>query len=436
MGYAKCEIRQYKKLTENTWSDDYNDIPVASVDLKEGIEATKDTFKVTLINADKMYKSQFGLDDRIALYMWRNKADAESTDLVIDGMITEINQSIGEGGRKLSIKGANRTQYLLGSLVQIPFIAENHKCYEAIQEVINKVNNNNQAISTGDAKYIDGTSSVATTKRDSSAFPDKSFVWAYKPAYTAIEAWSTDEYTEDGGYIYYIDTDNIFHWEAKPSTSSYSLTEGDAIINTLSIQQGSWDVFNAVIVSVGRDCYGHGNHILQYNPISMVDVGTKWKFLNMDSITPDLLTAEFTANPASFDTGSDTEVKGDFFPTSYNYNLQFLKIDSDYTLVEPTSSTVSSDNEFNLQIRRKARLIGRERAQTMLNKYGEVRYKTKIEVNGTLDYVKGNMMDLTCDSHNLSAQKMRIVDIQHRFDASGWTTILNCEEDLEYTEAT
>lgn len=436
MGYAKCEIRLYKKLTENTWSSSYTDIPISSVDLKEGIEATKDTFKFNMINANKIYKSTFGLDDRVALYMYRDKASAEATDLVIDGMITEIDQDISTAGRKLTIKGANRTQYLLGALVQIPFVAGDKKCYEAIQEAIKKVNNLNAA-EEGDVKYIDWEDYIVTTKKDATDFPNKAFIWTYKPAYKAIEEWSTDEYTEDGGYIFWIDTDGKFHWTSKPSAISYTLSEGDEIINKLSIKQGSWDVFNAVIASVGKDCYGHGNHILEYNPLSMADTGTKWKYMRLDNISAQLITEEVENNTSRFNLGSDNEVIGDPFPTSYvsptQYEMQFNNLDNNYEEVSPATKEVSSDAEFNLQIRRKARVIGREQIKTFLDKYGEVRYKSDIEVNGTLDYVKGNLLTLSCDSHDLSEQKLRIMDIQHRFSSAGWTTILSCEEDYEYS---
>lgn len=431
MGYVKFEIRHYKKTGENSWSSTYNVIPIGSVDLKEGIEATKDTFKFSVINANAKYKDTFSIDDRIALYMWRNKESADDNDLVIDGMITQIKQTISAGGRKMTINGANRTQYLLGSLVRISFIAENHKCYQAIQEVIKKVNNNNQA-NPGDEKYINYTAYVATKKRDGSDFPDKSFVWAYQPAYQAIEKWSTDEYTKDGGYIFWVDTNGNFHWQAKPSSASYSFTEGDTKINKLDIQEGTWDAFNAVIISVGRDCYGHGNHALVYNPVSMVDIGTKWKFINKESITAELINKEINENKDRFSLGDDNEPTS-LFPTSYPYDMQFYLLDSSYN--ELGTKTVNNDAEFNLQIRRKARKLGKEWGNELLKHSGEVQFKVNIELNGTLDYVKGNMLTLTAPSHNLLNKKLRIMDIQHRFDTAGWTTILKTEEDFEYSES-
>jgi len=428
----KLKLRIYEKQDEDTWSSDYSELNITDIDASVGIKTTKDTWSFTLPNPNQINKDTVHIDDRIQIFFYTGSLNT-SSDLIMDGNVTRITQTINEKTRKIKVQGSNRTEELLGVLVQLSFNNYQKDISEVIQEIIDKVNNQNRKI-TGDDKFI--STNINSTKLDGSAFPKKLFTSAYKPAYELIEKYSTDEYTEDGSYMFWIDSNNTLHWTNKTtslSSEDYKFDEADGNIRELKIDEGTWDVFNSAIVDVGRDAYNHGNHTLVYNPVSMVDTGTKWTFLDLSSTTPSLITKEFEDHSTQWDTGSEGELIGSF-PKSYPYTCSFFTMSSSYE-VGTSSWVVNSDTDFNLAIRRTARKIGQDLGQEILNKKGEKKYKIDITKTGTNEYAIGELAEITCASHNLSNKKVRIINISHNFNKNGWVTVLNTEEDPEIVGA-
>jgi len=429
----KAELRLYKKLNETSWDSNYSVIILSDLDETEGLEANRDQFRITLDNQKNNLTRTLEVDDRIEIYLYRGDSPT-SEDLVIDGLITEINYSLGSGGRKLVIRGANRTQELLGSLVLLTFTDNSKKPYEAIHEVISQVNNNNQASSPNHPRHIFyDSSTVVETKSDGSSFNNNNFIVNYKTAYEAIQQFSGDEYTGDGQYIFWIDSNNYLHWTYKSNQipSGYTFSDNDGSIEGLEVTKGTWDVYNSIIIDVGRDCNGHGNHALEINTRSIIEAGAKWKFLDRSSITANLINAEFQADTSKWDVGDEGE-RLDNYPkdSAYPYTMQFEEIDSNG---QETGSkwVVFDDNEFNRAIRVRARYEGKKIARNFINKHGELRYKAKIELNGTLDFEKGLLCQLTSKTANLTNQKLRIMEVSHSYNKAGWITTLNLEEDVE-----
>lgn len=427
----KAEIRRYEKTGDQTWSASYDTFDITSLDLSEGIETNKDTFRINFLNQNRDLTGQFNSDDRIQIYLYTS-ASPTSDDLVFDGMITEIDHEISSTNRRLIIRGVNRTRELLSNLVRIQETDQTKNSSDIVEEILAIVNNNN-VVNAGDERYIDyDDTSVAQTKSDSSAFPGKVFVVNYKTAYEAIEQFSDDEYTEDGQYIFYIDNENKFYWRKKTDITYDGLDLEEGVnVETLSVRRGEFDVYNSVIVAAGRDAYGNGTHILQINAVSILEIGSKWKFLDRTTIAPELIGKEKSSNPASFTTDAEGNFTDDNFPTSYNYNMQFeWDSDGDGT---PDTKTVTSDAEFNQAIRQEAKRQARNAAQNFLNLHGDIQIKATAQVNGSLSYEKGQVVKLTSATANLSEQELRIQDVSHTFSKAGWKTNLDLLQDSEET---
>ncbi len=424
----KSEVRVYKKTGEDEWSSDYSLLNVTSIDVNVGMDSTKDSWTLKVPNQNRGSVGDIEFDDRVELYFYTGSTPV-SSDLIISGNVNQIENSINNEDNTFTIEGSNRTEELLNVLVQLAFSKAEKDISQVVQEIIDKVNNQNR-VTAGDDGFI--STDIQQTKDDGSAFPKKVYMAAYKPAYELIENFSTDEYTKDGAYMFWMDSNNTFHWRSKKtklSSDDYKFSEVGDNIRELNIEEGNWNVYNSVIVDVGEDCNGHGNQTLAYNPRSMVEAGTKWKFLDVSSTTPELITTEAENHPAKWSTGSDGEPT-EMFPNSYPYTCSFPKLDSSY---ETTSSNwvVSNDNDFNLAIRRTARLDGKEKGQSFLSKHGEISYRMDLQLNGTNAYQMGEIAEITAPSYNLQNQRVRIKEISHNFSNEGWITVLNCEEDEE-----
>lgn len=421
MARQQVQVQRFAKLSEQTWATTSSNLNVASVDITTSLQANKDSFRITLQNQNKDITGQVGFDDRIKISLFTG-ASPTSSDIVIDGIVTEIDTDLTSGGRKIVIRGANRTQELLSNLVLVREVDETKNVSDIITQVLNQVNNQNVANGAGDQRHITfDSSTIAQTKSDSSAFPNKVFISNYKSAYDFIEQISDDEYTGDGQYIFYLDSTNTFYWIKKTSVAFSGLTLTEGIdIETLSVKKGKFNIFNSVIMDVGKDAYGNGNHLLQINTVSILQTGAKWKFLDESTISANLLIAEKNANPSSF-------TDADNFPTSYNYSLQF-QWDSDGDGIVDTN-VVTSDADYNKAIRQQARILGRQRAQSFLTLHGDVSIKATVQINGTVSYGTTQVVQLTSPTANLTSKELRIQQVSHAYSNSGWKTILELEED-------
>jgi len=429
MAVPKLEVRRFAKTGEQTWSSSFSTFDSTSLDMSEGLETNKDMFRITFQNQNKSLTGLINVDDRIQIYLFTG-ASATSNDLVLDGLVTEVDHEISSTNRRLLVRGSNRTQELLSSLVLINETNETKDSSTIVEEVLNQVNNNNQSI-TGDIRFISfDDTSVAQTKEDASAFPNKVFVINYKPAYDAILQISDDEFTADGQYIFWIDQNNKFFWKKKTGIvfGGNTITEGiDA--ETISVQKGKFNVFNSIIMNTGKDAYGNGNHILQINTVSILDIGAKWKFLDRSTISANLLIAEKNANASSFTQDASGNFTNDNFPISFNYNMQF-QWDSDGDGIVDTN-IVSNDGEFNAAIRDQAKRLGRQAAQTFLQLHGDVVIRANAQVNGTLSFFKGAVIRLTSATAGIADKELRVNDVSHTFSSSGWKTKLQLMEDSE-----
>lgn len=435
MGYPKCELRVFRKLDDVSWATTYTAYDIASLSEKESLDVSRDNFSIKLENVKNVYTNAFAVDDKMEIYMYRTETP-EPTDIIIDGSITEIGYDTSEEGRMISIKGSNRTQELLGSLVLIKFTNNSKTVREIITEIVSEVNNNNQAQSTSHPRHIfyDDTT-IVTTKSDGNPFTTKSFIATYKTAYEAIANFSGNEFTDDGEYIFWIDSANYLHWTYKTFQvqEGYNFTEG-LNVEEMSIDWGTWGVYNSVIVDVGRDCYNHGNHALQLNPQSIIEAGAKWKLLNREGITPNILNNEFAADITKWDyeTAGGAPTRKYNFPlgASYPYTCLFKEINTSW--VEQTNSwVVSNDAEFNNAIRKEARFLGKKEGKDYLISHGSLKYKAQITLNGTLAFEKALIASVTSANAGITNLPLRIMAVNHNFSKSGWITRLDLEEDDE-----
>jgi len=435
MGFPRAEIRVYKK-DGLTWETTYSTVNVSNIAAKETLAVRQDTFNLTLANPNKTLSTTLAIDDRIELFLYRG-ASATESDLVTDGIVTEIGWTFSDAGRMIRIKGANRTAELLGTRVLITS-ATNKKPYVVIQEVIDQVNNLNQASDPTHVRHLspgteEANTTIVTTKSDGTGFATKSIVSNYKTAYEVISQLSGNEYTGDGEYIFYINKDNALVWTYKNNQIQEGYTWTQADVEDMDVQKGTWGVFNCAIVNVGKDCYNHGNHTLYYNQVSMTEIGAKWKYLDKKDTSSDLILEEFKADITKWETDGQTPPgpTGNFpLGASYPYTMNFNEIDSNW---QDTGSpwVVDDDGEFNNAIRRKATFMGKQFGKDFIEQKSSPRYKVKIVINGTTSFERGLMGQVTADFADLTEKSLRVQGVDHVYNNGGWRTTLTMEEDIE-----
>ena len=357
MAYQYIKIVHEDK--ETSVSTDITEMTETSTD--EGVEARVDSFNFK-INSNGLPVT-LDVEDGIKIYF--------NGTLVMDGKITELTFQGTIDGYIYQVKGQNKLETLLNNVA--PSAYNGRTASYIVGNMIDRINSYNTENYNGWTNI--GKTITATTHTFDYYQP-------YKPIFQQIEEISTDEYTQNGAFVYYLDTDNNFVWKPRPSTVTSTLSEG---VNGVSIkiQKGTWDTINALIIHAGDDDNGNAIHTYAYNLTSIGKVGWKWKYIAMTDIAK-----------------------------------EYIKHNSSATTEE---------------IRAFAKTEARRRGQIVCDKLGAPRFRVVWTMRGTASYVKGNLYTLEVPSYGWSGsdtKNLRLTDIKQSFTSKrGWLTDLHFEED-------
>ena len=293
----------------------------------------------------------------------------------------------------------------------------------------------------------------------------------FKPLYEWINDLGTIErtnttYEQSNGlvckrpYQYFIDEDNNFHWEyAGTATDSYLITVGATAaagadvevydklqektieftdnvhhrVYSGKLKKSIFDVVNMVIFNAGDDFNGTGILDYFYNPISKSSV-LKPVYKPMTDIAKTFKKQEIiTENSANYtennDTGTlfyeSTKYDANDGASTYPFQPSWNKASND--------PTVTSDKELNDSFRTFCIATGDSRGADITNLRSNARYKGTITLKG-YKYKVGNVVIFNDSLHGIVNEFLRITDIQHTIDASGWFTTISVEEDADKRE--
>jgi len=363
-----------------------------------------------------------------------------------------------------------------------------------------------------DARLVSSGGSIVDTRRDASAFPTVSIGKVYKPIYEWIEELSTVESTnttseidsgnppQDRKMIFYIDKNNVFHWEYPDDDQDYSitlgvistgtttstiagklvdsfqsleLTAGDFVFNktdglrseitsidsdtqlTLkgdiissgdyyelqdaagitdyNLRKSTFDIVNMVIFNGGADLYGAGT-LNYYFDDTTTSGKLAMKYKSWTDITRDLIDKEIKDGRLTED--NSTPGPFTFSRGAGGSNNRYGETTGDYNggggITTHWGTSVTTDNEYNTAVRNKAtgdsNSTGSVRAAALTKRRGSPRWKGSISVKG-YKYSAGELVKLTIRSGGIVGVLLRVKDVTHNVDRSGWSTILDLEED-------
>jgi len=366
---------RYRVTHEDYVTSTVTDITEAvDVSTREGIETTIDSFSIRITE-----KGLNGLvidtDDIIKIYLGRGRP--APTSLVMDGIINSIKYSVDFNGKNYIIGGVNKLEHIMYNVTAAAF--KDKKASTIIIDLINVANDQNTGIM--DVWTDIRTGEVQATTKDTD------YIEIEKSIFQHIEALSTDEYTGNGTYIYYLDTSNNFVWKPRPVDDAGSETgtieEGVDCIK-VGIERGTWGVINALTINCGIDLNGRKITTYAIRADSIGRNGFKWKYVGK------------------------------------------TKFASTYIATHPSAT--------NKDVRENARDNARAWAKDALVKLGATRYKAKAVVRGSTSYVKGDvwklqMRDFVFNTGN-KYYNLRLKNINHNYSAKeGWVTTLELEED-------
>jgi len=229
---------------------------------------------------------------------------------------------------------------------------------------------------------------------------------------------------EKRSYTFYVDKFKYYHWFYPYNTADHTLTEGENRITSIKLTRSKLKAFNMIIFDCGPDCYGRRIINYAFNE-NTVEKELKIKFETYNEISTTLK----QANKALYEddlawsgtVAATTNYKDDnAFPDSWP---------SDYKASWSDSFTTYTDTSFNTAFRTQATSEAQEFAKRVMLENLNPLWAGRITLKGIGTYVAGDLISLTSSSFNLNSQELRITDVSHKLDKSGWFTTLTVEED-------
>jgi hypothetical protein len=275
-----------------------------------------------------------------------------------------------------------------------------------------------------------------STNNPNTDFPAVSIGKTWKPVYEWISELSQLEYINSVDetsamlvygrpFIYWIDNECNFHWKEcnDTQTSSYNITVGTTPqIYSINLNKKVFESVNFIIWRGGSDLKGNGT--MNYEVDETVPVNNlKMRVIGMTDVARDLIESEIRGGNLVLNTS------GSFTYGGNKYNAKAYSFSPKWNAAITVTNDTTYNNELNLEIKR----ICSNRSRTLIQGLGHVRWNGTINRKGFAAVV-GSLFTFTSKKSGLNQELLRVMEINHSIDKTGWSTTLNVEQDQEVME--
>lgn len=384
---------------------------------------------------------------------WSNDTLTEPTtyDLFETYYVIDFTCKQSDNSNQIQVKCADRTYIIFNKLFAYAYTGSTWTAPKIIQHVIRNTSqgtgatNKGVGTSTGvdyfikadlksDGGYIQDTRK--DTYEDGSVNSDTDFpamqiskIW--KPVYEWIDEISQIEYLNSSAEIegklvygrpfkYYVDENSCFHWFEcdNVTTASYDITVGQTTgIYSVNINKKVFDSVNFIIYRGGEDFYGHGT--LDY----VVDESTpiknlKMRVIAMTDVAKNMIEDEIQAGNLSANSSGTFTFGGNRYNRNGTVTAKF------------DNTSYSSDSTYNAALIVAIKKKCKAKASTLIMGLGHARFNGTIERKGFAAQV-GTLFTFTSQKSGLNQERLRIIELNHSIDKTGWFTTLSVEQDQE-----
>lgn len=406
MVYSFWKIERYERTGDSVWSSTAEEItdcydPVIRMSLGDG----RDTFEFKLQNFNGEWNGQsieggsgFNIDDKIKVYYKINTSSVDSSDLLMQGIVTDIPYEVTGKQDFVRIKGNNYSETLMTALVFYTPPSAGQELYTFLAGAINSV-----ALFNQDFK-VTWSSLNPSTKRDGvTAFPSIYDKWFYKSALKLMEDYSTDSKTSDGNYYWYVNENNEVVWRPRTSQVDYSFNTSTAEYKALKVKKDTKGIVNFVIAKGGTDPNSNSITVKRDDMVSRAKHGFKYKLLTFDATTSNQMK------------DLDQQVVGTpsepLSPSNYPSVSGWIS--------EVTGSSVASgswsDYIDNFREEVKSRL--NSRAKSYIDEHKNGKLQVELEFTNGKGWGLGDVVSVTISEINAVNKPMRVKDVEYTMDS-------------------
>lgn len=286
----------------------------------------KDSFEFKVNNIAGDFNLFFNPNDKIIVSRKSGSVVGWSdSNIIMNAAIRTVPQEIGPTKDLLRVSGFNYSESVGGVLIFNDGGTSGTNVSQFLHFCVNTASERNKEFP------ITWHPDNPTLKQDNvTSFPSITDKVFNKTLNYALEKYSTNEYTEDGNYYYYVDKDNYLVWGPRDGNISNSFDESTDIHKSIKISKDIKDVKNYIIVKGGYD--SNRNSIQAYVPdyASIAKNGFKYYIFTdetrkaEDNLNADLNTAGVDKmEDANFGTFNASWGTGDSFSDYANYVSEF-----------------------------------------------------------------------------------------------------------------
>jgi hypothetical protein len=362
-------------------------------------------------------ESIFKEDGAIEIYADYSPITRTNAQILLAGKIRKLDVSYGEGNSQYKITAADNTVIALGSIWNKTYNGSTPA--EIIQSIM--ANSPVQGAVT--------TTNVATVNSVGGSFDTPSdFNMSNKPIFDWVSELSQTGYTgDDRAYIFYVDKDNDLHWFYPSQTSSGTIEEGTDDIYSMTLTRNSDEVINLIFFNAGSDLLGNGVGWYYHDKTSKTNE-LRMKYQPMTDLSGGsgggvgLFDAEITAGNLTLDTAGTVPYKGLLYTPDASGTTSWGVAFADF-------------DAYQAAFRARLKFLGEERGAKITAAFGKLLWKGNVVLKGTNTYTAGDLITFTSRTLGLSNQLLRIQDVVHSFQKTGWTTTIQLKEDEEAVTA-
>ena len=429
MSYTKIFVEHYKKTSTKRWSTEYTLLKAYDVRVKSAIGSVRNTFSFKVTNQNDEYSDQFGMNDKILIYVVKDKDTYSTSDLVMTGSIKSFLKQVEGTAEFISVKGIDYSEVIMNAITFVS--VDNENSMEVLQEAINVVNDRSHSHSTEESFYIKWNDDNPTTKSDGTAFPVHYNIREYDVSVLSLlEKYLAPEYLDDGNYYWYVNLNNelVIRKRLAETTEiageKVTFTEGNNIYSTKMVVVND-NVRNWVIWKAGFGPEGKSIQGFLQNSESINRNGIK-PWILLLSTANDIIQKEKKEN-ANMSAGS-------LYPTGYPYTSTFkssgaYSIDEGGITISATvgnAVTVDSDAEWNYAFDREVRFQGNAKADRFLKLNAKGYIQVELDIPLTTSYQVGQVVEYTSPRYGFNSKQLRVNEVN--YNIKGTTLVLKEDE--------
>lgn len=408
-------VRNGEAIEEDTTT--YYDIIDPTVRWKLG--DSKDAFECKLRNIDGELNGKINPMDRLTIYRTVNSETFTASDIIFVALVVSANQEQSASDSVIKIVSYSFSDEVMTSVI---FVAGNNR---PINEVLDEATRTLQT-RPGTLNIVWDPDNPSLKSDNVTPFPPMLEDWKNRPFRDLLIKYSTDQFTQDGSYTWYVSRDNKLVWKRSESFQLQSFNVTTTPIYSFRTDLDREGIRNYVIVKCGLDPAGVQIQRAVHDMPSIARYGQKFQVLIAEAGNAQIF------NRMDLIKSYGQEVRDTTYPdlsagfTTAWRSAVTKEIDVGVNMVEGEFVTIPDSgtdqqrrNRYTAIIREQALAIGIAEANRFMKarRFGKLGFEFDVEP-GTLGWSLGERVNDIIPWVRLNQQiNLRVQEIQYGEDS-------------------